>query len=94
MEEARIRVVSVLESLKCDIKLCDSESLGFLDMVSLYTELSSISNDLGICVLLTSNNILLEDALYNIDFVIRKMVDYDSVFRVCYNNNNRTRVLK
>lgn len=96
MEEVRTNIISVLNDLDCDISLSDKEGLTFLDKVSLFMELSSISNDLGVCTLITSNNVLLEDALYNIELIMKKMAEYDSVFRCCYSNysSGKKRVLK
>lgn len=94
MEEIRINITSILKDLKCDVDLFDRESLDFLDKVTLYTELNYIYKDLSICFLLTLNNVLLEDALYNTEFVMKKMAECDDVFKWCYDNNAMMRILK
>lgn len=71
----------------------EKEYYDFLDKVTLYQELSYMSRDLGICMLILSNNVKLEDANSNINLIIEKMAEQDCVFRYCY-NNGKMRVLK
>lgn len=71
----------------------EKEYYDFLDKVTLYQELSYMSRDLGICMLILSNNVKLEDAYFNINLIIEKMAEQDCVFRYCY-NNGKMRVLK
>ena len=71
----------------------EKEYYDFLDKVTLYQELSYMSRDLGICMLILSNNVKLEDAYFNIYLIIEKMAEQDCVFRYCY-NNGKMRVLK
>lgn len=93
MEEARNNVSCLMNKLSCERNVYCVEKLDFLDNVSLYTELNIISSDLGMCMLLSPCNTLLEDAHYNIELIIRKMAFYDSVFRFCYEKEYR-RILK
>ena len=71
----------------------EKEYYDFLDKVTLYQELSYMSRDLGICMLILSNNVKLEDAYFNINLIIEKMAEQDCVFRYCY-NNGKMKVLK
>ena len=93
MEEARNNVSCLLNKLHYNGNDFRVEKLYFLDNVSLYMELNEISCCLGICMLLYPFNTLLEDAHYNIEFIMKKMAFYDSVFSFCYEKGNK-RILK
>ena len=79
MEEARNNVNFLLNKLDYNENDSRVEKLYFLDDVSLYMELNEISSNLGMCMLLYPFNTLLEDAHYNIEFIMKKIVNYDSV---------------
>lgn len=93
MEEVKNNIISLLNDFHCDIKLYDKKEFISLDSVTLYSQLNYISNDLGICVLIVPNNVKLEDAVCNVSFVIKKLVEYDTLFRYCY-DSVKSKVLK
>lgn len=93
MDNVRSSVMDVLKGLGCSLNTYDKE-LNFLDKVSLYTELSKIYSNLNECSLLTFNNNDIEFAFNNVAIIMKKMAEYDSVFRYCYDNNVKKRVLK
>lgn len=93
IEEIKSNVAFVLKQYNYEVHLSNAPDDFFLDMVSLYKELNIISRDLGICILLTSHNEVLEDAAYGISFIIKVMAEKDCVFGCCY-KNAKTRVMK
>lgn len=93
MENVRKNVNNALKSLGCTINL-SGEGLDFLDKVSLYTELNKIYCDLNECSLLTFCNCDITFAFNNVGIIMEKMAEYDSVFKWCYDNNVKRRVLK
>lgn len=92
MDNVRGNVREALIGLGCSLNTSDN-GLNFLDKVSLYTELSKIYNDLNECSLLTFNNNDIEFAFNNVGIIMEKMAEYDSVFRCCYQNNVKKRVI-
>lgn len=93
MDNVIENVNNALKSLECTVDI-SSKRLDFLDKVSLYSELSNIYNDLNECSLLTYDNCDIMFAFINLGIIMEKMAKYDSVFRWCYDNNVRKRVLK
>lgn len=91
IEEVKDKIIDLLNEYGYTPKVNES-AIDFLDMVSLYTELDNISSDLSICLLHNLKNIQLEDALYNIGVIMKKMAYNDSVFRFCY--QGKTKILK
>lgn len=92
MDNVRENVNNALKSLDCTINI-SGDGLDFLDKVTLYTELSKIYIDLNECSLLTFCNCDITFAFNNVGIIMEKMAEYDSVFRWCYNNNVKRRVL-
>lgn len=93
MMEIRTNVSTLLIGYGYNDVIIDVEYKGFLDMVTLYRELNYISRDLGICLLLNPGNVIVEDSVHNISFIIRQMAFNDGVFRYCYSKGN-VRILK
>lgn len=92
MDNVRSNVRNTLVGLECSPNI-SNEGLDFLDKVSLYTELRKIYNDLNECSLLIFDNCDITFAFSNVGHIMEKMAEYDSVFRWCYNNNVKKRVL-
>ena len=91
IEEVKDKIVDLLNEYGYTPNVNES-AIDFLDMVSLYVELDRISSDLSICLLHNLKNIQLEDALYNIEVIMKKMAYNDSVFSFCY--QGKTKILK
>jgi hypothetical protein len=91
MDNVKENVNNALKSLDCILNI-SGKRLSFLDMVSLYTELSDIYNDLNECSLLTFCNCDITFAFNNVGIIMEKMAEYDSVFRCCYQNNAKKRI--
>lgn len=91
IEEVKDKIVDLLNEYGYTPNVNES-AIDFLDMVSLYTELDRISSDLSICLLHNLKNIQLEDALYNVGVIMKKMAYNDSVFSFCY--QGKTKILK
>ena len=60
---------------------------------NLYLTLNSILKDLSICCLLSPNNVYLEDAIYNVDFIFSYMVNHSYRFS-SWCNTGKTRIKK
>lgn len=97
VEEFRGYIISVLNTLGFNVSLANSNGVVKIDMVTLYKELSNISQNLANYILLLSNSgyvsTILENAAYSLSFIMRELANKDSVFRSCY-YKGMTKVLK
>ena len=97
MEDVKFDIISTLRSLGCYVSMGDNDKIFIIDMVTLYNELNSISNNLLQFMLMLSDigmdSSQLEDAISNVSLIIKTISENDSVFRCCYKNAKK-RVLK
>lgn len=88
VEEFRGYIISVLNTFGFNVSLANSNGVVKIDMVTLYKELSNISQNLANYILLLSNSgyvsTILENAAYNLSFIMRELANKDSVFGSCY----------
>lgn len=97
MEDVKVDIISILRSLGCNVSMENNDKIFIIDMVTMYNELNSISNNLSEFMLMISDigkdTTQLEDAISNISLVIKTISEHDSVFRCCYQNTKK-KVLK